>query len=242
MSSQPTPSEACLWVLQMWCRCHRPIPDAQLQQNTIRSQRFLLRLKRSCSSCDKELYRPAKSRMYEKSHDRSGKCPVTTYYGVYGWPTAKEMERYHSENHLDKLVMYKCLFDPCPYMSKCESNCRQHMERAHGWTCVRSKKEVEQTNAPRSEKLKPMPLPNLSEPGEQMSESAPREGLRFGSPVLAQRSYPGGLKVTPGLEAFASRRGSTNPTSGVLNLASQHTPHLVTAQIFSIESQNICKN
>ncbi|KAM7187457.1 hypothetical protein V8F33_011197 [Rhypophila sp. PSN 637] len=135
------------------------------------------------------------------------------------WPTAKEMERHHRDNHPDKPVMYKCLFDPCPYMSKRESNCTQHMETAHGWTYVRSKK-VEQTNAPRSEKLKPIPLPDRSESGEHISESAAGEGLRFGSPVQpvpVQRSYPGRLNVTPGLEALASRQVSTKPTSGVLS-------------------------
>ncbi|KAM7209779.1 hypothetical protein V8F06_014837 [Rhypophila decipiens] len=142
-------------------------------------------------------------------HDRPWKCPVTTCkYHHYGWPTAKEMERHHSVKHPDKPVMYKCLFDPCPYMSKRESNCKQHMEKAHGWTYVRSKKEDKQTNAPMSEKLKPIPFPDRSEFGEQISESAPGESLRFGSPALVQRSYPEGLKFAPGLEALASRRAS----------------------------------
>ena len=35
--------------------------------------------------------------------------------------------------------MYKCQFRPCPYESKRESNCKQHMEKAHGWAYVRSK-------------------------------------------------------------------------------------------------------
>ncbi|KAM7211293.1 hypothetical protein V8F06_013325 [Rhypophila decipiens] len=142
-------------------------------------------------------------------HDRPWKCPVTTCkFHEYGWPTAKEMERHHSHKHPDKPAMYKCLFDPCPYKSKRESNCQQHMEKAHGWTHVRSIKKSEQTNAPRSEKLIPIPPPNPSDSGEQISESAPGEGLRFGSPVLVQHLYSLGLKATPGLEALASRRVS----------------------------------
>jgi hypothetical protein len=35
--------------------------------------------------------------------------------------------------------MYKCNFPPCTYSSKRESNCKQHMEKAHGWQYVRSK-------------------------------------------------------------------------------------------------------
>lgn len=35
--------------------------------------------------------------------------------------------------------MYRCQYRPCPYESKRESNCKQHMEKAHGWAYVRSK-------------------------------------------------------------------------------------------------------
>jgi hypothetical protein len=35
--------------------------------------------------------------------------------------------------------LYECHFKPCPYKSKRESNCKQHMERIHGWVWVRSK-------------------------------------------------------------------------------------------------------
>ncbi|KAF2489641.1 hypothetical protein BU16DRAFT_161590 [Lophium mytilinum] len=35
--------------------------------------------------------------------------------------------------------LYKCLYPPCTYASKRESNCKQHMEKAHGWEYVRSK-------------------------------------------------------------------------------------------------------
>jgi hypothetical protein len=34
---------------------------------------------------------------------------------------------------------YECHFNPCSYRSKRESNYKQHMEKAHGWTYVRSR-------------------------------------------------------------------------------------------------------
>jgi uncharacterized C2H2 Zn-finger protein len=37
--------------------------------------------------------------------------------------------------------VYYCKFKPCSYSSKRESNCNQHMEKAHGWTYVRTKSD-----------------------------------------------------------------------------------------------------
>ena len=44
-----------------------------------------------------------------------------------------------NDKHSAAPAMFKCRFHPCPYESKRESNCKQHMEKAHGWTYVRSK-------------------------------------------------------------------------------------------------------
>ena len=35
--------------------------------------------------------------------------------------------------------MYECLWETCPYATKRLSNCKQHMEKAHGWNYVRTK-------------------------------------------------------------------------------------------------------
>uniref|UniRef100_L2G3Q1 Zinc finger transcription factor ace1 n=1 Tax=Colletotrichum fructicola (strain Nara gc5) TaxID=1213859 RepID=L2G3Q1_COLFN len=77
---------------------------------------------------------------HEKTHSRPWKCPVSTCkYHEYGWPTEKEMDRHHNDKHSSAPPMYECLYKPCPYKSKRESNCKQHMEKAHGWTYVRTK-------------------------------------------------------------------------------------------------------
>lgn len=90
--------------------------------------------------CNKEFKRPCDLTKHEKTHSRPWKCPVPTCkYHEYGWPTEKEMDRHHNDKHSAAPPMYECLYKPCPYKSKRESNCKQHMEKAHGWTYVRTK-------------------------------------------------------------------------------------------------------
>ena len=70
--------------------------------------------------------------------------------------------------------MFKCRFHPCPYESKRESNCKQHMEKAHGWVYVRSKnngKNVTLTSHPGAP-----PTPQESTPGSNIF-SAPTPDL-----------------------------------------------------------------
>ncbi|KAL2178679.1 uncharacterized protein P884DRAFT_120270 [Thermothelomyces heterothallicus CBS 202.75] len=90
--------------------------------------------------CNKEFKRPCDLTKHEKTHSRPWKCPVTTCkYHEYGWPTEKEMDRHHNDKHAASPPMFECLYKPCPYKSKRESNCKQHMEKAHGWTYIRTK-------------------------------------------------------------------------------------------------------
>ena len=90
--------------------------------------------------CDKEFKRPCDLTKHEKTHSRPWKCPVESCkYHEYGWPTEKEMDRHHNDKHEAAPPMYECHFKPCAYRSKRESNCKQHMEKAHGWQYVRSK-------------------------------------------------------------------------------------------------------
>ncbi|KAL2132284.1 hypothetical protein VTI74DRAFT_3971 [Chaetomium olivicolor] len=90
--------------------------------------------------CNKEFKRPCDLTKHEKTHSRPWKCPVPTCkYHEYGWPTEKEMDRHHNDKHSASPPMFECLYKPCPYKSKRESNCKQHMEKAHGWTYVRTK-------------------------------------------------------------------------------------------------------
>ena len=93
-----------------------------------------------CSDCDKEFKRPCDLTKHEKTHSRPWKCnDPACKYSQYGWPTEKERDRHVNDKHSVTPSMYKCQFHPCPYESKRESNCKQHMEKAHGWAYVRSK-------------------------------------------------------------------------------------------------------
>ncbi|KAG9239959.1 putative zinc finger transcription factor ace1 [Calycina marina] len=90
--------------------------------------------------CDKEFKRPCDLTKHEKTHSRPWKCrEVSCKYHDYGWPTEKEMDRHHNDKHSAAPPMYPCKFENCIYKSKRESNCKQHMEKAHGWEYVRSK-------------------------------------------------------------------------------------------------------
>lgn len=90
--------------------------------------------------CTREFKRPCDLTKHEKTHSRPWKCPIESCkYHDYGWPTEKEMDRHCNDKHSIDPPMYKCLFPPCPYKSKRESNCKQHMEKAHGWQYVRTK-------------------------------------------------------------------------------------------------------
>ncbi|KAH7354759.1 putative zinc finger transcription factor ace1 [Rhexocercosporidium sp. MPI-PUGE-AT-0058] len=123
--------------------------EAEEDESILRS---MARRKRSASAaelapkrcrepgCDKEFKRPCDLTKHEKTHSRPWKCPVESCkYHEYGWPTEKEMDRHHNDKHSSAPALYECNFKPCPYRSKRESNCKQHMEKAHGWTYVRSK-------------------------------------------------------------------------------------------------------
>ncbi|KXT13250.1 hypothetical protein AC579_1730 [Pseudocercospora musae] len=94
----------------------------------------------TCELCSKEFKRPCDLTKHVKTHERPWKCPeIDCKYHEYGWPTEKERDRHVNDKHTSAPSLYHCLFKPCPYTSKRESNCKQHMEKAHGWNYVRSK-------------------------------------------------------------------------------------------------------
>lgn len=94
----------------------------------------------ACRECGKVYTRPCDLTKHEKTHSRPWKCnDETCKYYELGWPTEKERDRHVNDKHSNKPALYRCLFRPCAYTSKRESNCKQHMEKAHGWDYIRSK-------------------------------------------------------------------------------------------------------
>ncbi|KAI0176319.1 hypothetical protein GGR52DRAFT_579741 [Hypoxylon sp. FL1284] len=109
--------------------------------------------------CSKEFKRPCDLTKHEKTHSRPWKCPIPTCkYHDYGWPTEKEMDRHVNDKHSDAPPMYECHFKPCPYKSKRESNCKQHMEKAHGWTYVRTKTNGQKKSSKAGSSTEPTPM------------------------------------------------------------------------------------
>ena len=123
----------------------RPMSDLDVDHDDV--ARSMARRKKGakpeiheCPLCDKEFKRPCDLTKHVKTHERPWKCPEEgCKYHAHGWPTEKERDRHVNDKHSSAPALYHCLYKPCPYTSKRESNCKQHMEKAHGWEYVRSK-------------------------------------------------------------------------------------------------------
>ncbi|KAI1962897.1 hypothetical protein LOZ58_002521 [Ophidiomyces ophidiicola] len=139
-----------------------------------------LNINKKCNHCDKIFRRPCDLTKHEKTHTRPWKCSESSckYYKV-GWPTEKERDRHVNDKHSKTPALYCCQFAPCTYQSKRESNCKQHMEKAHGWVYVRSKN----TGKPG---LQPVNLP----PSRSSSVNAP-------SSAAPEASTPQSVEPTP---------------------------------------------
>ncbi|KAI2640554.1 hypothetical protein GGS26DRAFT_580163 [Hypomontagnella submonticulosa] len=122
--------------------------------------------------CNKEFKRPCDLTKHEKTHSRPWKCPIPTCkYHDYGWPTEKEMDRHVNDKHSAAPPMFECHFKPCPYKSKRESNCKQHMEKAHGWTYVRTKTNGQKKSSKGGSSAHPTPLiKNLPTPSSEQTD------------------------------------------------------------------------
>ena len=100
-----------------------------------------------CEVCGKHYTRYCDKNKHLKTHSRPFKCSVPNCkYHDFGWPTEKELERHYNDKHASSPQTYSCLFQPCSYRSKRQSNCKQHMEKAHGWTYVRSRASNRETH------------------------------------------------------------------------------------------------
>ncbi|ORY65934.1 uncharacterized protein BCR38DRAFT_339676 [Pseudomassariella vexata] len=129
--------------------------------------------------CNKEFKRPCDLTKHEKTHSRPWKCPISTCkYHDYGWPTEKEMDRHVNDKHSAAPPMFECLYKPCPYKSKRDSNRKQHMEKAHGWTYVRTKTNKSSGKLPTTAEsttgssTKPTPMiPNMPTPNSNDQNS-----------------------------------------------------------------------
>ena len=94
--------------------------------------------------------------------------------------------------------MYKCKYHPCPYESKRDSNCKQHMEKAHGWAYVRSKNNGK-NKKPQTTKATPQ-TPKTTTPGS-CTLGTPSE---YGEASTAFETSPYSVEQSADGSVFAS--------------------------------------
>lgn len=129
---------------------------------------------KKCSEpgCTKEFKRSCDLTKHEKTHSRPWKCqePLCKYH-EYGWPTEKELDRHVNDKHSASPRLFKCQFPPCPYQSKRESNCKQHMEKSHNWVYVRSKNNGKNRDQAPAQQQNALPTPQTATIRTPVSEA-----------------------------------------------------------------------
>jgi hypothetical protein len=146
----------------------RSLSDIESDDESI--LRSMARRKRSASAarlipkrcshigCTKEFTRSCDLTKHEKTHSRPFKCKHDgCKYTELGWPTEKELDRHLNDKHNPNPKKFRCLFPPCAYESKRESNCKQHMEKTHAWVYVKSK-----SNGRNKDQQKTLPTPQTT--------------------------------------------------------------------------------
>lgn len=154
-------------------------------------------INQKCAHCDKVFKRPCDLTKHEKTHSRPWKCTETDCkYHQIGWPTEKERDRHINDKHAASPIIFRCEFPPCTYHSKRESNCKQHMEKAHGWDYKRSKNNSRARGAKskRSTSLQATPTtPGVSTPASGQTDSNTPSLGPTPSPYEAALEFPDNL-------------------------------------------------
>ncbi|GKT55334.1 LOW QUALITY PROTEIN: zinc finger transcription factor ace1 [Colletotrichum tofieldiae] len=175
--------------------------------------------------CNKEFKRPCDLTKHEKTHSRPWKCPVKSCkYHEYGWPTEKEMDRHHNDKHSSAPPMYECLYKPCPYKSKRESNCKQHMEKAHGWQYVRTKTNGKKPSSKAGSRCHPPPPMDQAQFNFNDPLLAPMHAI---GPVGDFASHIDGMEFPSYIsdEEFDQVLGVSGPFDGQLDMSMSPSDH-----------------
>ena len=120
-------------------------------------------LRCSDRTCDKIFNRKCDLAKHEKTHSRPFKCPEKTCkYHDQGLPTEKERDRHVNDKHSINPRYFHCKY--CPFKTKRDSNCKQHMEKKHGWTYERVKGNAKSVRTPQQTPQTPtMSTPSISD-------------------------------------------------------------------------------
>ncbi|KAL1897702.1 hypothetical protein Sste5346_004010 [Sporothrix stenoceras] len=107
-----------------------------------------------CPTCNRTFKRRCDLNRHRRTHTRPFKCQLPNCeYSKRGFPTAQELQRHMDDRHSDKPPTFHCTFKGCKYSSKRESNCKQHMEKTHGWKYDRSRHNNNAARAASNDKV-----------------------------------------------------------------------------------------
>ncbi|KAL4810252.1 hypothetical protein BDV18DRAFT_55090 [Aspergillus unguis] len=193
-----------------------------------------MNINKKCKDCDKVFARPCDLTKHEKSHSRPFKCPVSSCkYHTKGWATEKEAERHYNDKHSDAPRLFSCQFESCSYKSKRESNCKQHMEKTHGWVYMRSKNNgrinkrasTQQSPSPSSSSVQPKQdfsgwsMTPPSEAPDYKQESVGGWDLTPETPEFSFNAFQPPLSAMP--PSVSGTVDAVTPTTGTINSPSE---------------------
>lgn len=165
---------------------------------------------------------------HEKTHSRPWKCAEKSCkYFEIGWPTEKERDRHVNDKHSKSPPLFKCHFSPCTYQSKRQSNCKQHMEKAHGWVYIRSKNNGKSgSRVSGSTSGQPTPrTPNIQTPNSGVMD------------LPTPQSHPGRSPYAPNVSPYDQSLQYTGPSGGY-PLDDMMDPHNHDFQLFPDSTTN----
>ncbi|EME48795.1 hypothetical protein DOTSEDRAFT_40082 [Dothistroma septosporum NZE10] len=214
VTGRPIPGEEVVTSGMNGKRPATDVDDEEVLRSMARRKKNAKPEIHTCEICTKEFKRPCDLTKHIKTHERPWKCSESDCkYHEYGWPTEKERDRHVNDKHSSTPSLYHCLFTPCPYTSKRESNCKQHMEKAHGWNYVRSKSNgkgrassvlrLHQGSvppSPSSTMLTPL-TPIAPSPSNQTWSESSRQGSMAPPPLAGPSNYGTPAYGTPALSA-----------------------------------------
>lgn len=207
--------------------------DDDIQRSMARrrkAEQAAIKEEQKCKECDKLFKRPCDltyapheayyltthSEMnfskHEKTHSRPWKCSEPSCkYHLHGWPTEKERDRHVNDKHSSTPSMFKCQYHPCPYESKRESNCKQHMEKAHGWAYIRSKNNGKAGK--RVSSIKTPPTPQLASPASNIFDTSSPDVSAASDAFNAQDGYSTAHSIDGSVAATPN--SATNSSNGI---------------------------